>query len=81
VAACRSCGASVVWVVTADAKRMPVDASPSPAGNVHLDVSDPRMTRAVVYTGGVLDAARSAGEPLHTSHFATCPHARSWRRG
>jgi hypothetical protein len=39
------------------------------------------LWRASVLSGGLLDAARAAGEALYTSHFATCPQAKRWRSG
>lgn len=71
-AKCRSCGAEVRWVTTESGKHMPVDALPSAVGNIVLadDV-------AIVLRQG---QPRLDGEPLYTSHFATCEHAEKWRR-
>jgi len=80
VSACRSCGAEILWAHTRDGKRIPLDATPSPAGNVYLNETDRRFVRAVVLSGALLEAARSARERLRTSHFATCPQANAWRR-
>jgi hypothetical protein len=78
---CRSCGADVVWVTTEAGKRMPVDASPHPDGNVLLlppDTRDVSSTpRASVLGPLEVELATAA---LHRSHFATCPHADAWRR-
>lgn len=79
VSACRSCGAEILWAHTRDGKRIPLDAVPSPAGNVYLNESA-TFARASVLSGALLEAARSAGEKLRTSHFATCPQAGEWRR-
>jgi hypothetical protein len=67
---CRSCGASVLWAVTKRGKRIPIDAIPNPDGNLFL-------------VDGVAHPVLSAGKGLEkfTTHFATCPHAKRWRRG
>lgn len=70
--ACRSCGALVVWAVTATGRRMPVDAMPTPGGNIIL-----RGGPTPLATVACKDAVPG---PAHTSHFATCPQAVSWRK-
>ena len=68
---CRSCPAQVIWVRTAaTGKRMPLDATPVPAGNVAI-----RDGLAVVMSGPV------PGGGGRLSHFATCPQAEKWRKG
>lgn len=73
MATCKSCGAEVWWKLTKNDKRMPVDPVPSDQGNVQL-VGD----LAIVLTAEQLE--QNTG-PLHRSHFATCPEAKSHRRG
>lgn len=78
VRSCRSCGAPVIWAVTTSLSKMPVDAEPVEDGNVALMA--PRhegSLRAIVL--GPLDTLTHES-PLRTSHFATCPQAKSWRR-
>lgn len=58
---------------------MPLDPEPSETGNVRVDV------HALPYTATVLNAddaaaARAAGEELYTSHHATCPQGKQWKR-
>lgn len=74
---CRSCNASVLWAEWESGKRMPVDAQPNSAfGNLVLSIRG----------GNTLIVAKF--DPLkhgdsrnrYTSHFATCPEARDWRR-
>ena len=74
MSACRSCGADVHWAITTGGKRMPVDAEPTPNGNLLLEKDD---------TGGwiVWPANTGADLPLHTSHFASCPNASHHRKG
>lgn len=77
---CRSCKAEVIWADTASGRRMPVDATPNPAGNVVLvdqGVQSPPLA-LVVHTEQ--QQAEAPPESLHTSHFATCPNADRHRR-
>lgn len=53
---------------------MPVDADPSPVGNVEL-VDDDGILRATVHSQPPLGV-----DDLYVSHFATCPDANDWRR-
>ena len=77
---CRSCGAPILWAITGKAsKPMPVDAEPSPDGNLVL-TEDGAQSRAIVLDKIQLRFARERGEALHCSHFATCPEASDWRR-
>lgn len=65
-ARCRSCGARIVWVVTDEGKRTPVDAVPQ---------------RRFVPTGSRVDGTpRMRIRPTYVSHFALCPDAGAWRR-
>lgn len=73
---CRSCGAPVIWAVTASGKRMPVDAEPVEGGNVRLDDVGLPDPQAVVFGGFSADHA----DTLHKSHFATCVNAAQHRR-
>lgn len=60
---CRSCGAEILWAVTTSGKRMPVDATPEPYGNVQLETVDGVLRASVV----------GHGDGTHVAHFATCP--------
>lgn len=68
---CRSCGAEIVWALTASGKRMPLDAQslPLPPGRFILSGDDPPVAtplRVVTST--------------YVSHFATCPNASQHRK-
>ncbi len=65
---CRSCGALIVWVVTQNGKRMPVDAQPSEKGNLRID-------------NGVAYVEPAYEGPKYLSHFATCKQAAQHRKG
>lgn len=77
--ACRGCGAEIVFAGTVNGKAMPVDLLPEPGGNVRLLDQD---GLAYVEVLGPLEQqiAEDAGEPLHYSHFATCPNQEEFRR-
>jgi len=75
-ARCRSCGAPIWWAMTLAGKRMPVDAEPASDGNLALYFrGDTGELMCAVATA----AAERAGDRW-VSHFATCRHARRWRR-
>lgn len=75
-ATCRSCGAPVIWAVTAaTGSRMPVDAEPDEDGNLLLSLDNPPVAQVVDPAQLVMDDGKR-----FTSHFATCPHADQHRR-
>lgn len=70
---CRGCGRPVIWAITENGKRMPVDPDPVPGGNVELvQVSD--RTHAIVRT----TPSKFAG--LRMPHHATCPNVADFRK-
>lgn len=84
---CRSCDAPIEWAVTANGKRMPIDAEPTTDGTIllrHRYVGEP--PEAIVQTAEeraeLERQAATRGEELRLfkSHFATCPNARTHRR-
>jgi hypothetical protein len=78
-AACKSCGARVLWVqLLPRGTTAPLDDKPSTAGNVRLSKGG---TVAKVLNKTELAAARRNSEQLYTSHFATCSNAASHRKG
>ena len=70
---CNSCKAEIAWVRTKAGKLMPVDANPSPVGN--LRVVDGQAN----YLGP--KEKEDAEGPLYLSHFATCPNGPQHRKG
>lgn len=76
MAECRSCGAEISWARSAaSGSPMPIDAEPTPEGNV-------------VYTGElvagapfvqVLGKGERDDRPRYMPHHATCPQGREWR--
>jgi hypothetical protein len=68
---CRSCSAPIIWAKTSLGKNMPVDATPTPAGNLLLRDDGTVLTLGAAGAGAI--------GTRHTSHFATCPNAREHR--
>ena len=71
-AACRSCGAAIIWARTMAGKRMPLDAEPHPGAPVALA---PESDVAIVCS-----ALPRHGEVRYMPHWVTCPHADQHRR-
>lgn len=75
-AKCRSCGADILWAVTARGARMPVDETPDNrppprGGNLVLGVRNGTQLVVAMYDATKHDAKRNR----YTSHFSTCPNA------
>lgn len=69
-ATCKGCGAPIVWAVTSEGKRIPVDVRPP----VYAVTEEP---------DGSVRAVRVAREGVKfgVSHFATCPKASDFSKG
>lgn len=74
-ARCRTCGAEIIWAITINKRAMPLDATPSPKGNLRFapEHALPEDRAPVVVHS--LDAPER-----YTSHFATCAQAAQHRR-
>lgn len=70
---CRSCAAPIIWTVTTNGKRMPVDADPvvSPRGFRLDEGEDPPVAS--------FTTKHLADDPVYVSHFSTCPNADAHR--
>lgn len=81
---CKSCGAAILWCVTEQGKRMPVDTTPKADGNVLVFECAETGTDMCRVVSNAEVATWSADEPehlqLHTSHFVTCPNAAAHRK-
>lgn len=79
MSACRSCSAPIVWAVTENGKRIPLDAEAVvliPTGAFRL------VDGGEDFGGSYCDVAVSVkAEALYVSHFATCPNADAHRKG
>jgi hypothetical protein len=76
---CSACEAPIVWTETSTGAKMPVDASPSEAGNVALFPTVEGRWIALVL-GKRTHAAPGSSAERYTSHFATCPYAEHFRK-
>jgi len=87
---CRSCGEPILWTITTNGKRMPVDAEPvvAPRGfridETLLDEAQMGFNEDDLKPGKDLLATFTADpakdEKLYVSHFSTCPDAAMHRR-
>lgn len=76
IAQCKSCHAPIIWGLTRNDTPMPIDAEPTPDGNV-LVLED----RSVVVLGPLeLSIHNHDEQPLRMPHHATCPDAGMWTR-
>ena len=73
--ACRSCGAKIIWTITAKGHRMPVDAERVNGGNIAL-APDPSGTP----TSLVLHLQKGQTTTAYRSHFVSCPPADQHRK-
>ncbi len=74
-AKCRSCGAEIIWVKTANQRLMPLNAEPDPKGNLILLNGVPTLVQRDLY-----DKPLEEQGPRYTSHFVTCPDADKFRK-
>lgn len=86
-ALCKSpeCRASIVWATTASGKRMPLDAQPVTdvndiRGHFVLDPPPAPHQQTTPRARYAYPDDIERGQPLYTSHFATCPAAPQHRR-
>jgi len=84
-ATCSSCGAAIEWTITEKGKRMPVDAVPTPDGNLTLSMRGgpgvaiylkPEQKAELVAQAKY----RGVSALFFVSHFATCKFAAQHRR-
>lgn len=75
---CRDCGTDIYLLrsIANPDRWMPVEATPSPDGNIAVDVY--RQT-AEVLTAAELTQARIDGFDLHLAHHVNCPAAAEYR--
>lgn len=71
-AQCRSCGDPIEWAVTILKKRIPINVTPDPKGNIVLLRNTNPPT--------ALYAKRDEPGDRYTSHFAKCPDRIAWRQ-
>lgn len=76
---CSSCGAKILWAKTPSWRTIPIDAEPSPEGNIRLG-GEPGNRYATILSGEQAASVRGFGEKLYVTHFATCPNAAKHRQ-
>lgn len=79
---CRSCSAPIIWSVTHQGRRMPVDAEPRPDGNVTLrhQGGDGDLPPVAEYPGKEHGMLFTEDHSRYVSHFVTCGQSDEWRR-
>lgn len=72
---CRHCGAAIVWAVTSNDRRMPIDVEPSDAGLWVLWHYDEEEPDPVYHVTWWRDFAPPAGAtpPRWAAHWGSCP--------
>lgn len=76
---CRDCSTSIIWVITATGRSMPLDATPRQNGNLVLrEPADPRDAPSVVSRSSAKLEEQSG--PLYVSHAKDCPVPAQQRR-
>lgn len=75
-ATCAGCGAEIIWCVTQNGKRQPVDAEPNPKGNLELRDVLNRFDPVSV----VIDLWSDPNCERFMPHHATCPNADEFRK-
>jgi hypothetical protein len=73
---CRSCEAPIIWAVTEKGKPIAIDVKPATDGNVLLIGSVHNPVAHVLANG----TAQDSTTVRYRSHWASCPHAASWRK-
>ncbi len=88
---CSKCGEPIVWIRTKSGKSMPCNTEPVAIMSIEgTPRGTPRDEVSGITAGGTMMRGRRATEAeiaanpdrykIHISHFATCPHAASFRR-
>lgn len=80
VTRCRDCPAQIVWTVTNNGRRMPVDLLPVLGGNVVLTTGTDTTPESRVLSRDETERRAGNGTRAFVSHFATCPNAPARRK-
>ncbi len=72
---CRSCNKPILWAVTSNGSKIPLDPEPDFSGNIVVENGV-----ATVISKADLGPLFGDDLPLYTSHFATCPFAAKHRK-
>lgn len=79
MSACSSCGKEIIWAITDNGKRMPIDPDPDAHGNVRLSFGRRGEAPSAKVLGKKDLAEREEGAHLYRSHWATCDDADRFR--
>lgn len=83
---CRSCEAEIIWCVTDNDKRIPVDAHPAAGGNIRLHpgagrIPAPGQPPIARVVGTTIDLTDDTDDGTrYYPHHATCPEGPQWKR-
>lgn len=75
---CRSCPATIRWVITSSGRKMPLDPMPVDDGNVLI--TDETLENLPVARVLLKNDTPPAGVVRYVSHFVTCPNAKEHRQ-
>ncbi|MFR9807094.1 hypothetical protein ACL02T_33075 [Pseudonocardia sp. RS010] len=79
---CNECQAPIIWPRSArSGTATPLDAQPSPRGNVALYERGSGTQIAAVLTPRAAAGYRAAGQPTYLHHAVSCPFAARWNKG
>lgn len=70
-----TCPIPIVFAVTKNGSRAPVDAHPDPKGNLRVSVHNNTLHMEVIRIADRVD-----GELLHLSHFSSCRNPNRFRK-
>lgn len=75
---CRRCNAEIFWALTKNDELMPVDYEPCADGNLEVELNELDGSNRV----SVVDPKQQSlfGKPRYMPHWATCPHAKEFRK-
>ena len=76
---CRGCSAAIRWEVTEAGKRIPIDWTPNPAGNIVILFERGTGYVAKVFKDAAAAEAAYPGEERWYPHHATCPRVKDFR--
>lgn len=77
---CRGCGAPIVWITTPAGRSMPCDAV-MVSFHPTLDGKDKVVTTHGAVVSGNIVSSTEATDIDYRPHWATCPQARSFKKG
>lgn len=83
MAKCKSCGAEIIWIKTANGKSMPCDAAGiSYSVDLHPGAKGEEVLNLITDRGTIVRTMFDPGGDKigYTSHFATCPNANQHRK-